>query len=87
MTGCTDFFITMKPSVTSSFLLCCFSSFCFDWHADLLPSNELDRMGRLIYLRECDLTLQGKQKAQCVTVFKAKQIKALIEPKLRSPGG
>lgn len=42
-------------------------------------------MGGLIYLRECESPLQGKQGHQRVTVFKAKQIKALTEPKLCPP--
>lgn len=40
----------------SHFFLHCFSHFYFHWHVDLLPSNELDKMGRLIYLRKGELT-------------------------------
>lgn len=57
----------------SHFFLHRFSHFYFHWHVDLLPSNELDKMGRLIYLREGESTLLGKQKAPVCTVLKAKQ--------------
>lgn len=85
--ACIHILITIKPSVTSPFLLCYFSRFYFYWHVDWLPSKELDKMGRLIYLRECEPTLPGKHKAPVCAVFKAKQIKALAEPKLWLPRG
>lgn len=69
---CTHILITIQPSVASLFLLCCFSCYYFYWQVDLLPSNELDKRGRLIYLREFKSTLLGKQKAPVCTVLKAK---------------
>ena len=53
---------------------------------DLLPSNELDKMGGLIYLRECGYTMMRKQKAPVSTVFKIKQIKVVMEPNRGCPG-
>lgn len=61
--ACTHILITVSPSVASFSLLRHFSHFYFYGHGDLLPSNELDKTGRLTYVRECDSTLLGKQKA------------------------
>ena len=43
-------------------------------------------MGGLIYLRECGSTLLEKQKAPVSTIFKAKQMKAVMEPNYGCPG-
>lgn len=73
--------ITIKPSVSSPFLLCCFSHFYFHWYVNSLPSDELDKIGRLIYLRECKSTLLGKPLR---ADFKAKQL-TWVEPNCRHP--
>lgn len=70
--------------VLCHFSLHCFSHFYFYWQVDLLPSNELDPMGRLIIPRGSESVLLGKRTPVCA-LWKAKQIKALAEPKLWSP--
>lgn len=51
---------------------CIVSPFLFLLACGVLPSNEADNMGRLIYLRESESTLLGKQKAPVCAVLKAK---------------